>query len=70
MTPEKLEKLFELAEELYHEEVERAGVSVIPFCYAQRKDRGQLLVFSAFGTESTKLASRLSLSLALQNPAD
>jgi hypothetical protein len=60
MTKKKLKILFELAEELYAEECKKSGNCVEPFCWASNGNGG-LLVFSAFGVPSKKLAKELRI---------
>ena len=59
MTKKKLEKLFELAEELYFEELKKSGMSVLPYVWAKDEERENLLAFSAFGSLSDKMENKL-----------
>jgi hypothetical protein len=57
MKREKLEKLFELAEELYREEQIKSGMVVLPYAWAETN--GRLLVFSVHSTHSTEIKAAL-----------
>lgn len=54
MTKKKLEKLFELCEELYAEEQKKSGM-VTPIPYAWAKRGGELLVYSSWNISSEKI---------------
>jgi len=60
MTKKKLEKLFELAEELYWEEQRKSGmITPMPFVWAKNKEKGHFLAFSAFGVNSKIMEKKL-----------
>jgi len=59
MEKEKLDKLFELARELYKEEQEeRRLVAPIQFC--RKQNRGQLIIFSMYARHSKTTLERLT----------
>jgi len=51
----KFQQLFDLADELYTEQLKASGASVIPYVWAADDSKGHLLVFSAFGVPSNKI---------------
>lgn len=60
MNQEKLNKLFELCEELYQEEQKKSGmISPIPYCFAKHNKTKALIVFSSFGFYSNKIQELL-----------
>lgn len=60
MTKKKLEKLFELAEELYWEEQKKSGMTTpMPYVWAKNEERGFFLAFSAFGVDSEIMEKKL-----------
>lgn len=62
MTKKKMEKLFELAEELYSEEVKKAGMTTIPFCWAENHLSGGLIVFAPFGKDADDIKEKLLIN--------
>lgn len=60
MKREKMELLFELAEELYHEEQKKAGsLPLIPYAWAKNRDTGRFLAFSVHSKLSDKVEAKL-----------
>ncbi len=56
MNKKKLKKLFDLCGELYQEEQNKSGmIPAMPYCYAQNSKTGELVIFSAFGSDSRKI---------------
>ena len=58
MTDAKLKILFNLAEELYNEELKKSGYSVLPYCWAKHTS-GSFLAFSSFGKCSIEVENKL-----------
>jgi hypothetical protein len=65
MTQDKLEKLFELCNELYADELQKSGMTTMPFCWSQSLRSGSLIVFSAFGSPSRDVAEKLGINLSI-----
>lgn len=59
MTKKKLEQLFDLAEELYLEELKKSGMAVLPYAWAKNDETGAFLAFSWFGKCSDKMEEKL-----------
>jgi hypothetical protein len=52
-----MKKLFELAEELYWEELKKSGMSVIPYAWAKKDSN--FLAISCFGKCSDQVEDKL-----------
>ena len=59
MSIDELEQLFALANNLYEEECDKAGVTVLPYAWAENAETGQFLAFSAFGKPSKEVKAML-----------
>jgi len=60
MKREKMELLFELAEELYHEEQKKRGpLPLLPYAWAKNNDTGMFLAFSVHPKMSDKVETKL-----------
>ena len=57
MTKKKLQLLFDLAEELYWEELKKAGVSTMPYVWAKHGEK--YLAISIFGKHSELVEAKL-----------
>ena len=57
MTKKKLQILFDLAEELYIEELKKSGISTIPYAWARNGEK--FLTFSWFGKHSDIVENKL-----------
>lgn len=68
MTPQRMQTLFDLAEEFYAEELAKSGMSTIPWCWARDHRNGKLLIFSHFGMHSVRLAKTLDIPWRDQTP--
>lgn len=58
MSKTKLQELFDLAEELYLEELKKSGMLTPPYAYA-KNDSGAFLAFSWFGEHSQIMEAKL-----------
>jgi len=58
MSKKKLQQLFDLAEELYAEELKKHGCLTMPYCWAKNGDGG-FLAFSMDGVDSDKMENKL-----------
>ena len=58
-----LEKMFEIGEELYAQEVELSGMSSIPYCWAKNNETGQIVIFAQFDKDAEEIMKRLKSML-------
>lgn len=58
MSKTKLQQLFDLAEELYLEEMKKSGMSTLPYAWA-KNDSGGFLAFSWFSEHSKTVEAKL-----------
>jgi hypothetical protein len=63
MNKKKLKSLFSLAEQLYEEERKKAGISVLPYCFAKNENTGGLLIYSNFGEKSKEIEQLLKRAI-------
>jgi len=59
MTKKKLEKFFELAEELYFEELKKSGMSLLPYAWAKNEETETFIAVSCFGKCSDEMEQKL-----------
>lgn len=62
MTPDKLHRLFDIAQDLYREKQHESGVmEPIPFAWARNDDTGELIIYSAFESHSKDIEKMLEI---------